>query len=158
MDFLKDTALCLITAAAVGTIAMVLVPRGAMDKTLRAVIGIFVVAVICSPLSEIQNDNLTVNAFADFGESAFEKNNAEDMNSALVGTFRTALEFSLNEIADDLNFKIISVGTDVSVDDEQCINIHNIVIAIDNSGSYKTEELSQIISERLGLPVDVSEE
>lgn len=158
MDFLKDTALCLITAAAVGTVAMVLVPRGAMDKTLRAVIGIFVVAVVCSPLSELQNGNLTVNAFADFEESNFNKSYSEDMNSALINTFRTALDYSLNEIAAELKIEIASVDTDVSIDNEQCIIIHEITITVTGSELYNMEELSRIISEKLGLPVDVSEE
>ena len=158
MDFIKNTVLCLIAAAAVGTVAMVLVPRGAMDKTLRAVIGIFVVAVVCSPLSELQNGNLTVNAFADFEESNFNKSYSEDMNSALINTFRTALDYSLNEIAAELKIEIASVDTDVSVDDEQCIIIHEITITVTGSELYDMEELSRIISEKLGLPVDVSEE
>ena len=158
MDFIKNTVLCLIAAAAVGTVAMVLVPRGAMDKTLRAVIGIFVVAVVCSPLSELQNGNLTVNAFADFEESNFNKSYSEDMNSALINTFRTALDYSLNEIAAELKIEIASVDTDISVDDEQCIIIHEITITVTGSELYNMEELSRIISEKLGLPVDVSEE
>ena len=158
MDFIKNTVLCLIAAAAVGTVAMVLVPRGAMDKTLRAVIGIFVVAVVCSPLSELQNGNLTVNAFADFEESNFNKSYSEDMNSALINTFRTALDYSLNEIAAELKIEIVSVDTDISVDDEQCIIIHEITITVTGSELYNMEELSRIISEKLGLPVDVSEE
>lgn len=158
MDFIKNTVLCLIAAAAVGTVAMVLVPRGAMDKTLRAVIGIFVVAVVCSPLSELQNGNLTVNAFADFEESNFNKSYSEYMNSALINTFRTALDYSLNEIAAELKIEIASVDTDISVDDEQCIIIHEITITVTGSELYNMEELSRIISEKLGLPVDVSEE
>ncbi len=158
MDFIKNTVLCLIAAASVGTVAMVLVPRGAMDKTLRAVIGIFVVAVVCSPLSELQNGNLTVNAFADFEESNFNKSYSEDMNSALINTFRTALDYSLNEIAAELKIEIASVDTDISVDDEQCIIIHEITITVTGSELYNMEELSRIISEKLGLPVDVSEE
>ncbi len=158
MDFLKDTAFCLITAAAVGTLVTVLVPRGAMDKTVRAVIGIFVVAVVCSPLSEIEKNDLTLDAFADFKEKDFNEFYEEDMNDALINTFRISLGHKLNEIAAELNFEILTVDSDISVDDERCINIQNIAIIIGRSELYNTEELSRMISKKLGLPVEVSEE
>ncbi len=158
MDFLRDTALCLIMAAAAGTFITVIVPRGSMDKTARAVTGIFVVAVICSPLSEIEKSDPISDVFADFGEYDFDDSYAENMNGALVNTFRTALENQLEEIATELDFEIRSVDADVSVDDEQCINIHSVSVYTSESELYDAEELSKKISDKLGLPVDVTEE
>lgn len=156
MDFLKDIALCLIAAAAAGTLAIVIVPRGSMDKTVRASVGIFVVAVICSPLSKIDTEAL--NVFADFEESDFDKSYTEEMNNAVVDTFKKAIENCLKEIASELNYEIVSVNADISVDDEQCINIHKIRVVINNTGMSDISVLSEKTSGMLGVPVEMSEE
>ena len=48
LEVLRQWALSLIIASAAGTFAMVLSPRGSMDKTVRVVVGIFVVRGACA--------------------------------------------------------------------------------------------------------------
>ena len=84
--------------------------------------------------------------------------NAKDMNDALINTFVTALENRLEDFAAEHGIKILSLDTDLYVDDEYCINIHKITVAIENCRLYDIEELSREISEELGIPVDVTEE
>ncbi len=158
MEMLKEISFCLVISAAAGTLVTVLVPRGAMDKTVRAVVGIFVLAAICSPFYEIGNGNSVSDAFADFGSYDFDESNAKDMNDALINTFVAALENRLENFAAEHGIRILSLDTDLYVDDEYCINIHKITVAIENCRLYDIEELSREISEELGIPVDVTEE
>lgn len=158
MDLLREISFCLIISAAAGTLVTVLVPRGAMDKTVRAVVGIFVVAAVCSPLYGIDKNDLVSDVFSDFGEYNFDESYAEDMNDALIDTFVTAIENRVYEIASEQNLKISSLDADLSVGDDGCINIHNIAVVIENCGSYDITELSRKIRDELGIPVDVTEE
>ena len=158
MELLKEISFCLIISAAAGTLVTVLVPRGAMDKTVRAVVGIFVVAAVCSPLYGVDKKDLVSDVFSDFGEYDFDESYAEDMNNVLIDTFVTALEKSVYEFASERNLKISSLDADLSVGDDGCINIHNITVVIENCRSYDNTELSRKISDELGIPVDVTEE
>ncbi len=158
MEMLKEISFCLMISAAAGTLVTVLVPRGAMDKTVRAVVGIFVVAAICSPFYGIGNGNSVSEAFADFGSYDFDESYAKDMNDALINSFVTALENRLGNFAAERGIRILSLDTDLYVDDEYCINIHKITVTVENCRLYDIEELSREISEELGIPVDVTEE
>lgn len=158
MEMLKEISFCLMISAAAGTLVTVLVPRGAMDKTVRAVVGIFVVAAICSPFYETQNSNSASDAFADFGSYDIDESYAEEMNNALIDTFVNALKNRLEDFAAERDIRIISLDTDLYIDEEWCINIHKITAVIENQELYDIEELSREISDELGIPVDVTEE
>ncbi len=156
MDFLKNWVLCLIVAAAAGTLATVIVPRGSMEKTVRAVVGIFVVAVICAPLSEIEDFDFSVNAFADSDGISFDDTYIEKMNLQIIDICRNTVEKQIREIAKEQNVAVISVNADISVDAENCIIIHEIDVRIDEKYSEQTELLSEKFSKNLGIPVDVN--
>ncbi len=158
MDILKNWALCLIAAAAAGTLATVIVPRGSMDKTVRAVVGIFVVAVICSPLAEIKDSDFSVEAFANFGETEYENPYADDVRESMLSSFRKTVETRIKEIASELDVDVVSVMADVALDESGCINIHKIAVAIGRNELTGIEYLSEIISEKLGAPVEIIEE
>ena len=155
MDFIKEWALCLIFAAAAGTLATVIIPRGSTDKTARAVIGIFVVAVICSPLSEISKSDLSVEAFADSEEGGFDNSYAEDMREQMADVFKTTLDSQIRKVASELGIAVTSVKADISVDAEYCINIHKIVVTASNSELSDEAYLSELFGEKLGVPVEI---
>ncbi len=155
MDFLKDWALCLIAAAAAGTLITVIVPRGSMDKTVRAVVGIFVVAVICSPLSELNLTDETADAFAEYDGTEIDGYYIGDMQKRMISVFRETIETQIKEIASELDAEVLSVNADISVDDEYCINIHKIDVYINCDQSADTAILSEKIGEKLGVTADV---
>ncbi|MBQ8763641.1 MAG: stage III sporulation protein AF [Clostridia bacterium] len=156
MDMLKEWALCLMAAAAAGTLAVVIVPRGSMDKTVRAVVGIFVVAVICAPLSEIENFDFSVEAFANYGEVPFDNTHIDDMNLQMINICKKAVEEQIKKTADEQNVTAISVEADISVDAENCIIIHKIDVCIDDGEFLSADLLSEKFSEKLGVPVVVN--
>ena len=155
MEFLKSWAFSLITAAAAGTLATVIVPRGSMDKTLRAVVGIFVVAVICSPLAEIKKQESALDIFADFDEAPFDDSYIENLHENMLGIFESTVNSCVKESASQLNIDVISVNADIFFDENQCINIHKIEVVISNCQPSEKKKLSQKISEKLGAPVEI---
>lgn len=152
MDVLRQWAVSLIIAAAAGTFAMIVSPRGSMDKTIRAVVGIFVVAVICSPLTEIKENGFSVEAFAEYD---LETDNIAALREQLVSACRNAVETQINREAQELEIAVESVEADLSVDAENCIIIHNITVNIADGFKEKAELLSEILQEKLGVPVQV---
>lgn len=158
MDILKDWAMCLIAAAAAGTLATVVVPRGSMDKTVRAVVGIFVVAVICSPLAELDGQNLFTDAFGEYDDVFSADSYTREMQDYMIDLMKETVDSEIKKTADELGAKIKSVVSDISVDGENCINIHKIDVVINKTDFLDKEELSDKISERLGVPVSVTAE
>ncbi|MGN0573049.1 MAG: stage III sporulation protein AF [Acutalibacteraceae bacterium] len=157
MDALKSWAVSLIAAAAAGTFAMIVSPRGSMDKTIRAVVGIFVVAAIFSPLTELKKDGKN---FFEKKAFAFEEENEadENLNEYMLSACKNAVNSEIEKAADELNIPAFQSEINAYVDEENCIIIHNITINIPAEHIDKAEKLSGRVSERIGAPVTVNAE
>ncbi len=158
MDLLKNMALCLIAAAAAGTLATVIVPKGSTDKTVRAVVGIFVVAVICLPFSELEKNDLFTDVFGNYEEALSDNSYTREMQNHMIELMKETVNSEIKEAANELGAEIKSVFADISADNENCINIHEINIVVYKIDSLDKEELSKKISARLGVPVNVTAE
>ncbi|MGN0546104.1 MAG: stage III sporulation protein AF [Acutalibacteraceae bacterium] len=157
MDALKSWAVSLIAAAAAGTFAMIVSPRGSMDKTIRAVVGIFVVAAIFSPLTELKKDGKN---FFEKEAFAFEEENEADemLSDYLLTACKNAVNSEIEKAADELSIPSYQSEIDAYVDDDNCIIIQNITINIPAEYIDKSEKLSVKASERIGAPVTVNAE
>lgn len=155
MDLLKSSALCLIAAAAAGTLATVIVPRGSMDKTVRAVVGVFVVAVICSPIAGLSETDSIEEAFAHSFEITSDNSYTEDMQKQITGVFEREIISCIEEIVYGLNVNVISIKPEISVDENYCINIHKITVTVSGCDSSLKKDLSEKISEKLGAPAEI---
>lgn len=153
LEVLRQWALSLIIASAAGTFAMVLSPRGSMDKTVRAVVGIFVVAVICSPLAQMKDINFSVQAFAEY---ELETENVEALRKQLVSACRNAVENQITDTALELGIEVESVEAEMNIDAENCIIIHKITVNITAENEEKAKEFSEILQKKLGVPVQVN--
>ncbi len=153
MEVLRQWALSLIIASAAGTFAMVLSPRGSMDKTVRAVVGIFVVSVVCSPLAEIKDIGFSAQAFAEY---ELETENVQALREQLVSACRNAVEMQVKNAAQELEIEVESIEAEMNIDAENCIIIHKILVntAAENGG--KARAFSEILQEKLGVPVQVN--
>ena len=107
MDALRQWALCLIIAAVACTFVMALSPRGAMDKTIRAVAGIFVVAAICSPLADVFESGLAADAFSLF---EYSDSGDEEMKEFILDSYRSEVEKRILEVANEKNVKVIKIN------------------------------------------------
>lgn len=155
MGYIRDVAFCLIFAAAAGTLVTVIVPRGSMDKTVRAVVGIFVVAVICSPLTGLDKPKMILDAFAVSDEADVENSYTENTREYMTKALKENITLQIKEIVSGFGADTLSVNAEISVDEDDCINIHRIEVIIKNGNFVDKTELSETVSRNLGVPVDV---
>ena len=153
MELLKQWAVSLIIAAAAGTFAMVLSPRGSMEKTIRAVVGIFVVSVICSPFAQMKNIKFSTQVFAEYG---YKTENVEALREQLVSACRNAVEIQISEAAKELGIEVESIEAKMNIDAENCIIIHKIAVNLASDYGDKEKILSAVLQEKLGVPVQVN--
>lgn len=153
MDALRQWALCLIIAAAAGTFVMSVSPRGSMDKTVRAVVGIFVVAAICSPLAELIKSDLTVEAMADYEYEA--DGGAEDLQEYMLDVCREAAENQIVSAAEESGISVEEIFINADIDADNCIIIHGITVAVSAETADKSSDFSAVLEEALGVPVTV---
>ncbi len=152
MEVLRQWCVCLVVAAAAGTFAMTIAPKGSMDKTMRAVIGIFVVSVICAPVAQINKTDFSVEAFADYD---FEYDNTEELEDYVISACKSAIERSIRAETEAFGTQPVSVWIQLSADDENCIIIHEIAIRVTDSSDKINSELAEKLEEKLGVPVEV---
>lgn len=156
MDALKQWALCLIVSAAAGTFVMAVSPRGATDKTVRAVIGIFVVAAICSPLKDLSENDLSVNAFADY---AAEKHDEAELNGYMLDSFGRKVKKSVLSVAAKHGIKINDIYIDAYIDANNCIIIHEITVApVQGNNEELYDDFSAELCAMFGIAVTVNAE
>ena len=157
MNDLRQWVLCLIIAAVAGTFVMIISPRGSMDKTVRAVVGIFVVAVICAPLAELADNQLSVEAIADFDFPELSDSD-EELRESMILSLKNAVNEQVETAADEMNVKTEKIYAEMDFNSENCIIIHNITVEISEDYSEKALQFSKILEERLGVPITVNAE
>lgn len=155
MDALKQWALCLIIGAAAGTFVMAVSPRGLMDKTVRAVVGIFVVAAMCSPLANLLKEDISTYAFAGFESAEY---GSDDMNEYTLELFRNETEKIIISAAGEHGVNVKEIYINADIDTECCIIIHEIAIATEQTDEQKITSFSADISDELGMAITVNAE
>lgn len=155
MDTFRQWMLCIIIAAAAGTFACAVSPKGSTDKTVRTVVGIFVVASICAPLSQIDFEKISVPAF----EESYILENGDDMlNGYMLPACESAVKSAVSQTAAEYGFDIVSIVFDAYTDDNDCIIIQNIQVDIQCQNTEAISDFSRILAEKLGVPVTVNAE
>lgn len=147
MDGLRQWAVCLIIASVGGALTTVISPRGSMDKTLKAVAGIFVVAAICTPLADIGGFDFS------FANDEMTQSYDYDTEERIISLYGDAISQKVLLLANDMGAQVVSVETDVSLDSDGCIIIHEIAVEVSSCDSKK--KLAESLSESLGVTVNV---
>ena len=153
MDFVKQWALTLIATAAFSTLVVFLTPSGNAEKTIKAVVGIFVIVSVCSPLADavFEPENLFSFSFeqadAEFGESV------ADSYSELL---EESLHSQIDSVAQEFGVTLNSVEAEISADESGCIIIHNITVNAGGNDGSGAERFKEYLEKLLGLPVEVS--
>lgn len=155
MDTFRQWILCVIIAAASGTFACAVSPKGSTDKTLRTVVGIFVVASICAPLSQIDFEKISVPVYA---ESYDTEISDIGLNKFMLPACEAAVKSEISAAATEYGFVVERVVFDAYADKNNCIIIQNIQIDIQNGNSGRVSDFSTALAERLGVPVTVNAE
>lgn len=154
MDGLKQWALCMIIASAAGAFVMIVSPRGSMDKTVRAVTGIFVVASMCTPLVNAfeSDDGISVPAYFDFEEDDIAVNNGDYVIDAFANEVKSVITAALSK----LDAKPEEIYMDMYIDGENCIIIQEITVTVNEEVLRTYKDLSLALGDILGFPVTVN--
>lgn len=155
MEAFRQWAVSLIIAGIAGTVISLLSPRGTMEKTLRAVIGIFIVSAVVSPLESIVSKDGFLPAFA-FENVTVSCDN--ELGEYMLDTCKTTVGKVVAETAEAYGIENIGVETDMYVDDNKCIIIRDICITIPLNGFGKSHEIEAELEKKLGIPVTVNSE
>lgn len=151
MDGLKQWALTLIIGGLAGTFVIALSLNGAASKTLRTVIGIFIVLVVCSPLSKLENEDGSLLVFNENGGyGSFDEE--ENLKEYLVSVCRESAENEIRKTASELGINAGNAEINMYIDENYCIIIQEVLVRTEGG---KTEEFSVLLEERLGVPVRI---
>lgn len=151
MDGLKQWALTLIIGGLAGTFVVALSPNGAASKTLRTVIGIFIVLTVCTPLSGFADKDDFVSAFnGNGGYGSFDEE--ESLKEYLVSVCRDSAENEIRKTASELGIKAGNAEINLYIDEDCCIIIQEVLVRTEGG---ETEEFSALLEERLGVPVRI---
>lgn len=152
MDMIKQWIISLIFACAAGTLISVISPKGSSEKTLRTVVGIFVVAAICAPLSKLDADNFSIPAFAYEDSVAYES----EMNGYFANAIEAEIERHILKIVEEKNLSIGELTVEAE-NNNGCIIIHKILVKIQDNEFDAAKEAAEILSGELGIPVTLTE-
>lgn len=150
MDALKQWMLCIIVAAAAGTFACAVSPRGSVEKTVRTVAGIFVVVTVCTPLSSLADAEFTEYAFA----ASYDVNGSDAaLKEQMLESCKKAVENSLASVAKKHGVNLISIVTDVYIDENNCIIIRGIQVETRADSSDFLNAFLDDAEKNLGVPI-----
>ena len=155
MDAFKEWALSLIIAGMAGTLISLLSPRGTMEKTLRAVIGVFIVSAVVSPLSQILKEKSFLPTFA-FENVISQADNS--ISEHMLDVCKSTVGTVISETADECGIDGYSVDADLDIGENNCIIIREICITIQNDDALKSSDFSAELEKKLGFPVTVNSE
>lgn len=153
MDMLKQWLISLAFAAMAGTLISVISPKSSVEKTLKTVVGIFIISAICSPLTELESADFSLPVFAESNLVQPE----EGINDYLAKALEAEVCSRLSECAKRLNVEIDGVVIEAETDEDGCIIIHKVVIKIQNYEYQSAQKAADALSEELGMPVTLTE-
>lgn len=144
--------LCIIIAAAAGTFACAVSPRGSTDKTVRTVAGIFVVAAICAPLSQLDIEKISIPAFAASYEA---EDSGKELEEYMLSACKSAVDSEISAAAEQHGITVEAVTVDAYTDENNCIIIRNIQIDIQCDNVKSASDFSEDVEERIGVSVNI---
>lgn len=150
MEGLKQWLISLIFSAAAGALITVISPKGSNDKTLKTVVGIFIISSIFLPLTKMNLSDFSLPALAN--ELKIEQGEEGDF---VIEMLEEELFETVSETAEEFNCEISGVEIDAGYDEDNCIIIQEIAVYYT---SGKTENIQMAAAEtekRLGVPVRV---
>ncbi len=149
---LKQWLISLVFACVAGALVSIISPQGNAEKTLKTVVGIFIIAAICAPLSELDNNGLSLPAFSPENYEQDEN----DLNDYVVKSFESEIEKRISEIIREHNLSVDEIKVKAESGND-CIIIRDVVINIQNDEYETAEYAARIINDELGIPVTLTE-
>lgn len=143
MDFIKQWTLNICLTLIIAVIFSMLSPKGNMGKYFKIVIALFITASFIYPIAE-SNIDLSSEFSALYG-FAQKQENYED-------TYKKLIENQIKALLEENGYESCLVSSRLKIDNEE-ITVEEISISVPDS--YNTEEVKNLIYEKLGFAVQV---
>lgn len=150
MDLFRQWALSLVVSAAAVTIVTIITPRGATDKTVKAVASIFVISVIFTPFSDISINFPSVESNAEYSG----KING-DLSEFAVDSCCEAVENALVETAEKLDVSVKEICINADINTDGCIIIQDVSVKISSAYAHNLNNISKAFGDAAGVSVSV---
>ncbi len=150
MEGLKQWLVSLIFSAAAGALITVISPKGSNDKTLKTVVGIFIISAIFLPLTKMNISDFSLPAFANGVEIEQEKE-----AGFVVEMLEEELHKTVSETAEEFNCEISGIEINAEYDEGKCIIIQEITVYFTAGDTENILRAAAETEKRLGVPTVV---
>lgn len=150
MEGLKRWLISLIFSSAAGALITVVSPKGSNDKTLKTVVGIFIISAIFLPLTQMNTSDFSLPAFENGFE--IERENGEDF---VIEMMEEELYKTVSETAEEFGCGISGVEINAEYDEDNCIIIQEITVYYTHREAENISAAAAETEKRLGVPVRV---
>ena len=148
-EYLKEWLIC-ITLCCIGcSLVYVLAPRGAMEKTMKTVISLFIIAAMFSPLTQLTKGTLIKRSAE---EITYEY--AEQVNSALLSASQEAVRLTVYECLPELDNGVSVIDVSTGIDGENTVCVESVTVRL-NGASLDAGEIKDKIYEKLKVTAEV---
>lgn len=134
-----------------GVLIDVIVPSGSINKYIKSIYSVFVVAILLNPLIKFLNKNHNFNI-------KYEQYEINDNLSNYIFKMRaTSLETNIEKMLDEKGFKHIDIKINFSIENYEIkynscyANIENMVIDEDNLHINKYDYIKEVIKHQTNL-------
>lgn len=151
-DAFRQWATGLIICALGGTVISLLSPRGSMEKTLRAVIGIFVVSAVCTPLVKLKKADSFLPVFTAQTLPAVE---AENLREQIEEACKSTAGKVIDEVMKSVEIGDYEAAVNVHMDENGCIIIQDIQVEVDSENIGSVAKIQALLQQKLNVTVNV---
>ncbi len=156
MDDIKKWALCVTLCAFAGAVVYILAPKGVLEKPMRTVVSLFIIAAIFSPFLNGEGIDLnllsTIDSIDTQQKTDIEELIDEQVEKSVADVAKAEIEAVLKE--NNIKDGQISIITDIS--DDGSIIIKEAGVTVGSKYKSIQNDLSKDLKERLGLDIEVS--
>ncbi len=152
MQYLREWLACLTLCSAACTLVYILVPSGAMEKTMKTVISLFIIAAIATPLTGIVKGSVNL----DYSENDYAYDYSQQVNDVFISTSEQAVKQKILDAVPELDNGVSEVDVRVTIDGENTVDVEYIHIRL-NSEGLNAEKIKSEIYEKLQLTAEVTQ-
>lgn len=149
----KSWAVSAVTAAAVVCVISFLTPSGGMEKTLKTIIGLFLMASFILPFSGSDIASGLFESTKGIKEIIDENKYENEMKKSVSDSLENAIETEICAYLSNAEVDYIKVEAEVYVDSKNNIDTKSILIVLRED--IQINEIVSFISERFGAEPDV---
>lgn len=152
MDIIRSWVTGVTAAAVIGAIVLALTPDGAVEKSVKTVVSVFLISSMILPLVKADDLNLDF----EITESQMVTQNEEIVN--LVGEqFKEKLRLSITETLNKNGIQVSRMSIDINTNGDE-ISVEKIKIILKKESAGEVSRAKEILEKEFSLQAEISAE